>query len=209
MNQWIKSERNTAKALEWWNILKAKLLGNLRYYGVSGNYRGIMRYYTLTIRLIYKWLNRRSQKNSFDWEKHFTFDETLPGNDHYHAMDKEDLKLFRKNSEKIFELLGNFSINVLMYEESARKNARRSLVAKKAIPKGKIIEYSDVTWKRPGVGTFPASFTSFSKSVWIIGNTLSKLSLRLCISLTPYYCCSCYHKFNNKKLMHSLFSSTN
>ena len=26
-------------------------------------------------------------------EKHFTHDKTLPGNDHYHAMDKEDLKL--------------------------------------------------------------------------------------------------------------------
>ena len=27
-------------------------------------------------------------------EKHFTHDKTLPGNDHYHAMDKEDLKHF-------------------------------------------------------------------------------------------------------------------
>ena len=30
-------------------------------------------------------------------EKHFTHDKTLPGNDHYHAMDKEDLKIFNKN----------------------------------------------------------------------------------------------------------------
>ena len=29
-------------------------------------------------------------------EKHFTFDKSLPGNDHYHAMDKDDLKFFSK-----------------------------------------------------------------------------------------------------------------
>ena len=29
-------------------------------------------------------------------EKHFTHDKSMPGNDHYHAMDKEDLKLFGK-----------------------------------------------------------------------------------------------------------------
>ena len=27
-------------------------------------------------------------------EKHFTLDKTLPGNDHYHAMDENDLKTF-------------------------------------------------------------------------------------------------------------------
>jgi len=68
MNQWLKSVRNVAKPMEWWKILSAKLRGHFQYYGVSGNYRGIMKYYTLTIRLIYKWLNRRSQKNSFNWD---------------------------------------------------------------------------------------------------------------------------------------------
>ena len=39
-------------------------------------------------------------------EKHFTHEKTLPGNDHYHAMDKEDLIAFRTNLERISELLG-------------------------------------------------------------------------------------------------------
>jgi len=69
MNKWLKYVRNTAKPAEWWSILSAKLRGHFQYYGVSGNYRGIMRYYTLTIKLIYKWLNRRSQKNSFNWKE--------------------------------------------------------------------------------------------------------------------------------------------
>ncbi len=68
MNQWLKAVRNTAKPKEWWEVLRSKLRGHFQYYGVSGNYRGIMRYYTLAIKLIFKWLNRRSQKNSFNWE---------------------------------------------------------------------------------------------------------------------------------------------
>ena len=39
-------------------------------------------------------------------EKHFTHDKTLPGNDHYHAMDKQDLAKFIKNVERVEILLG-------------------------------------------------------------------------------------------------------
>jgi N-acetylneuraminate synthase len=88
-------------------------------------------------------------------EKHFTHDKTLPGNDHYHAMDKEDLKLFRKNLERTFEILGSFKVKALEDEEPARKNARRSLVALKDIPKGKIIKKEDLTFKRPAHGISP------------------------------------------------------
>ena len=88
-------------------------------------------------------------------EKHFTFDKTLPGNDHYHAMDKEDLKVLRKNLDRVFELLGDFKKYALPSEEPARKNARRSLVAKRFIAKGKTIEYEDLTWKRPAYGISP------------------------------------------------------
>ncbi|GAB6888910.1 N-acetylneuraminate synthase family protein [Desulfothermus okinawensis JCM 13304] len=88
-------------------------------------------------------------------EKHFTHDKTLPGNDHYHAMDKEDLTKFIKNLERIFTILGEFEVKALKNEEVARKNARRSIVAKRFIPKGKIIEYEDLTFKRPGYGISP------------------------------------------------------
>ena len=58
-------------------------------------------------------------------EKHFTFDKTLPGNDHYHAMDKNDLKEFWKRWNFTQELLGSFKLEALADEEPARKNARR------------------------------------------------------------------------------------
>jgi sialic acid synthase SpsE len=88
-------------------------------------------------------------------EKHFTHDKTLSGNDHYHAMDKEDLKIYRKNLERAFEILGGFKVEALKDEEPARNNARRSLVALKNIPKGQIIGESDLTFKRPAYGVSP------------------------------------------------------
>ena len=39
-------------------------------------------------------------------EKHFTHDKSLQGNDHYHAMDKEDLKKFNINLKIAFDTLG-------------------------------------------------------------------------------------------------------
>lgn len=88
-------------------------------------------------------------------EKHFTHDKTLPGNDHYHAMDKEDLKHFHTRLDRTFNLLGGFEMTALADEEPARKNARRSLVAAKNIEAGQIIQESDLTWKRPASGISP------------------------------------------------------
>ena len=79
MNQWLKSIRNAVEFKVWWPILKQKLIGHYRYYGISGNMRGIRIYYSQCVKLAYKpltpsvkgkWVNRRSQKKSFNWEKY-------------------------------------------------------------------------------------------------------------------------------------------
>ncbi len=88
-------------------------------------------------------------------EKHFTHDKTLPGNDHYHAMDKEDLKIFNQNLERLFMLLGAKKKISLSSEQPARENARRSLVAKRHILQGTTISMDDLTWKRPANGISP------------------------------------------------------
>lgn len=67
MNSWLKAIRNQVAVKEWWKVLKAKLRGHYQYYGVSGNYMSISRYYYLTACMVYKWMNRRSQKESFNW----------------------------------------------------------------------------------------------------------------------------------------------
>lgn len=44
------------------------LSGHIRYYGVSGNIRSLNSYVYRSARLLFKWLNRRSQRRSLDWE---------------------------------------------------------------------------------------------------------------------------------------------
>ena len=67
MNQWLKGIRNRVKLRVWWRVLMQKLLGHYQYYGMSGNTRGIKSYYYYTVRLAFKWINRRSQKKSYNW----------------------------------------------------------------------------------------------------------------------------------------------
>ena len=88
-------------------------------------------------------------------EKHFTFDKTLQGNDHYHSMDADDLEKLVKKIELIRKILGKREKHYLDSEIVARRNARRSLVAARYIPKGKVIEKDDIAIKRPGTGVPP------------------------------------------------------
>ena len=91
-------------------------------------------------------------------EKHFTHEKTLPGNDHYHAMDKHDLRRFVDSMERIRAVVGKPGLTSLPSEEPARKNARRSLVAARSIPAGAIITKDDLTWKRPAHGISPRNY---------------------------------------------------
>jgi group II intron reverse transcriptase/maturase len=75
---WLRSVRCTAKPQELWPILQAKLRGHYQYYGISGNSRMIERYHYVVKRLIFKWLNRRSQKASFNWEGFTEYLEHYP-----------------------------------------------------------------------------------------------------------------------------------
>lgn len=88
-------------------------------------------------------------------EKHFTHDKTLPGNDHYHAMDINDLKHFKSLMKKNIEILGEFQKKSLDSEIKSRENARRSLVANRFIAAGEIIKAEDLTFKRPASGISP------------------------------------------------------
>ncbi len=88
-------------------------------------------------------------------EKHFTNNKKLPGNDHYHAMDKQDLRKFIINIDRIMHLVGQQSKFSLDSESVSRDNARRSLVSNCQITKGQIITEELLTWKRPAYGISP------------------------------------------------------
>lgn len=88
-------------------------------------------------------------------EKHFTHDKALPGNDHYHAMNKDDLRLFTDRVNTLFERLGSFRRHALPAEAPARRNARRSLVLLRDVACGSLLTRADLTWKRPAFGISP------------------------------------------------------
>ena len=92
-------------------------------------------------------------------EKHFTLDKTLSGNDHYHAMDAKDAENIIKEIEFIDMISGEGDLSCLASEQSARENARRSIVAKCDIPAGTLLTEEMLTFKRPGTGISPSCIT--------------------------------------------------
>lgn len=87
-------------------------------------------------------------------EKHFTHDKTLPGNDHYHAMDEGDLSAFSRKLATYRQLMGSGQYRVDQ-EESARMHARRSVVAACNIQTGEKLTADNLTTKRPAHGISP------------------------------------------------------
>ena len=66
MKQWIQKNRSrTLKELA--PILRGKLQGHYNYYGVIGNYESLGKYQHWCRHIVYKWLNRRSQRRSYNW----------------------------------------------------------------------------------------------------------------------------------------------
>lgn len=78
MNEWIKEVRNLVKLNEWWKVLRLKLLGHYRCYGMSGNMRELRKFYIQTSKLAYKWINRRSQKKSCTYKQYCQFKKYNP-----------------------------------------------------------------------------------------------------------------------------------
>ena len=68
-DQWIKSCRNKMKLKEIWKLVIAKLKGHYNYYGYDVNRTKLCFFYFKVIGSLYKWLNRRSQKRSFNWKR--------------------------------------------------------------------------------------------------------------------------------------------
>lgn len=88
-------------------------------------------------------------------EKHFTLDRTLKGPDHVFALEPHELREMVKNIRDTEQALGIPIKFRPKSEDNLYKLARRSIIARKNIPKGKIIEASDLIIKRPGYGIQP------------------------------------------------------
>jgi len=65
--EWCRESRNF-RLKKLFSLLNAKLRGYYNHYGVIGNYDSLEEFYTQARRILYKWLNRRSQRRSFNYE---------------------------------------------------------------------------------------------------------------------------------------------
>ena len=75
--KWIKENR-TIPVRTFMKIMKAKIQGHCNYYGITDNGRAVGNFIYECKRLLYKWLNRRSQKRSFNWKKFELFLKKYP-----------------------------------------------------------------------------------------------------------------------------------
>jgi RNA-directed DNA polymerase len=64
--EWCKKNRHR-RVGEQVKLLNVKLRGYYNYYGVRGNYASLDKFFYQVRRLHLKWLNRRSQRHSYNW----------------------------------------------------------------------------------------------------------------------------------------------
>ena len=75
---WIRTNRNKYRLQILWKRFCVKVRGHIQYYGVSFNSRWLERFLEKARKIFYKWINRRSQRKSFDWIKFVLFMERDP-----------------------------------------------------------------------------------------------------------------------------------
>lgn len=67
-NKWMKENRRLPLSIIWEKV-NLKLVGHYNYYGVSDNWKNLLRFKRQVERIIYYWLKRRSQKSKLTWDK--------------------------------------------------------------------------------------------------------------------------------------------
>ena len=88
-------------------------------------------------------------------EKHFTLDKNMKGPDHKASLEPDELKAMVKAIRNVEKAMGDGIKRPTEKEDETRIIARRSLVAKRDIKKGDVINSGDIIIKRPGNGILP------------------------------------------------------
>ena len=68
IREWIKKARHLPKK-KFFSTLKRKLTGHYNYYFIRGNSRSVYSFYRHVRVIVFKWLNRRSQRKSYNWKQ--------------------------------------------------------------------------------------------------------------------------------------------
>lgn len=78
VNQWGRAVRNKYPLPEIWKIFGQKLEGHIRYYGVSTNLEAVRKFHHRSRWILFKHLNRRSQRKSCNWDKFEQYEKAHP-----------------------------------------------------------------------------------------------------------------------------------
>ena len=78
VNEWARRVRNRYRLPDIWRFFCAKLRGHVHYFGVSHNQQAVQKFLWGAIRILFKWLNRRSQRKSFTWEQFAKYIQAHP-----------------------------------------------------------------------------------------------------------------------------------
>ena len=66
--EWAIESRNTLRKGEMLRRAKARVVGHLNYYAITDNGRMCSTYLYHATRILFKWINRKSQRKSYTWE---------------------------------------------------------------------------------------------------------------------------------------------
>ena len=98
-------------------------------------------------------------------EKHITLDRNMEGGDHKASLEPHEFKHLVEKIRKIEAALGDGVKRCMPSEENVRDVARKSIVCRKYIKKGHVIQRDDISIKRPGTGISPNYFNEIVGSI--------------------------------------------
>ncbi|MCG8375563.1 MAG: group II intron reverse transcriptase/maturase, partial [Chlorobiales bacterium] len=78
VSQWCKENRNLLRLRELWKSFCSKLRGHIQYYGVTFNAPAVGWFVRQSIQIFVKWLNRRSQRRSMNFEQFNQYMQIYP-----------------------------------------------------------------------------------------------------------------------------------
>jgi group II intron reverse transcriptase/maturase len=106
VTEWIRTHRHEPQN-KLMRTLRAKLTGTWNYYGLIGNGKRMKQFYYQTCRIVFKWLNRRSQRKSLTWRafRHLLDRFEVPPP---HIVEKQEGRQPRQQEFSLFERLARF-----------------------------------------------------------------------------------------------------
>jgi group II intron reverse transcriptase/maturase len=79
VKSWCKQNKDKSKLVPLWKTFNSKLRGHVQYYGVSLNSDQVYSFVHQATGIFFKWINRRSQRKSMNWEQFKKFRKVFPG----------------------------------------------------------------------------------------------------------------------------------